>query len=790
MATVEDLAVSAVINILSAFAFLVAFALLRIQPINDRVYFSKWYLNGTRKSNARSGNIVRKFVNLDIMTYLKFLNWMPEALKMSEEQIIEHAGVDSAAYLRIYLLGLKIFVPMAFLAILILVPVNLSGTTLATLSYLRKDIIYNSIDKLSISNVTSGSQRFWFHLFMAYLFTMWTCFLLYKEYDAIVRMRLKFLASQSRCVDQFTVIVRNVPSASGRSVSENVEQFFQTNHPNHYLTHQVVYNGNKFAKLVRRKERLQNWLDYYQLKFERHPDARPTAKMGFLGLCGKKVDAINFYKRRVEQLEKKIITERQRILMDAKAIMPVAFVSFDSRWGAAVCAQTQQSKNPTIWLTGWAPEPRDVYWQNLAIPFVSLSIRKLVIGVSVFALIFFYMIPIAFVQSLANLDGLEKVAPFLRPVIELKVIKSFLQGFLPGLALKIFLYFLPAILLVMSKVEGYIALSKLERKAADKYYYFMLVNVFLGSIITGTAFQQLHSFIHQPPTEIPKTIGVSIPMKATFFMTYIMVDGWAGIASEILRLKALVIYHLKNMFLVKTERDREHAMDPGSIGVPENLPKLQLYFLLGLVYAVVSPLLLPFIIIFFGFAFLVYRHQIINVYDQEYESAAAFWPHVHGRIIASLIISHFLLLGLLSTKKAADSTPLLIVLPVLTFWFHKYCKHRFEPAFRRYPLEEAMAKDMAEREAEPDLNLKAYLADAYLHPVFRAIEDIEMGQVREAEEVREGEEMRADKNECHAESPATSELSSPSPPRYVYHYDIESSYPTSYTQSYYTTGYA
>ncbi|RCU34845.1 hypothetical protein DVA76_18925, partial [Acinetobacter baumannii] len=34
-----------------------------------------------------------------------------------------------------------------------------------------------------------------------------------------------------------------------------------------------------------------------------------------------------------------------------------------------------------------------------------------------------------------------------------------------------------------------------------------------------------------------------------------MVDGWAGIASEIFRLKALVIFHLKNMFLVKTERD-------------------------------------------------------------------------------------------------------------------------------------------------------------------------------------------------------------------------------------------
>jgi len=50
-------------------------------------------------------------------------------------------------------------------------------------------------------------------------------------------------------------------------------------------------------------------------------------------------------------------------------------------------------------------------------------------------------------------------------------------------------------------------------------------------------------------------------------------------------------------------------------------------------------------------------------------------------------ISQLLLIGLLSTKKAADSTPLLAVLPLLTYGFYEYSKRRFEPAFRKYPLE-------------------------------------------------------------------------------------------------------
>ncbi|CAI9090096.1 OLC1v1024787C1 [Oldenlandia corymbosa var. corymbosa] len=603
-----------------------------------------------------------------------------------------------------------------------MVPVNWTNNTLEDS---RNGLTYSGIDKLSISNVPLGSKRFWTHIVMAYAFTFWTCYVLKREYETITSMRLHFIASEHRRPDQFTVLVRNVPSDPDESVSELVEHFFMVNHPDHYLTHQVVYNANKLTGLVNEKKKCQNWLDYYQLKYARNQSRRPRAKTGFLGFFGKTVDAIDFYTAEIDRLDKEITSERLKIDHNAKYIMPAAFVSFKTRWGAAVCAQTQQSRNPTLWLTEWAPEPRDVYWNNLAIPYVSLTVRRLVIVVAFFFLTFFFMIPIAFVQSLANIEGIEKAIPFLKPIIEKKAIKSFIQGFLPGIALKIFLIFLPSILMLMSRFEGFSSISALERRSATRYYIFQFINVFLGSIITGTAFQQLNKFIHQSPNEIPKTIGVSIPMKATFFITYIMVDGWAGVAGEILRLRPLIIFHLKNFFLVKTETDREQAMDPGSLGFNTGEPQIQLYFLLGLVYAVVSPILLPFIIIFFGLAYVVYRHQIINVYNQEYESAAAFWPDVHGRIIVALIVSQLLLLGLLSTKEASQSTPLLITLPILTICFDRYCKGRYEPAFVRYPLQQAVMKDTLDHTRDPNVDLKDYLKNAYIHPVFRAADDIE-----------------------------------------------------------------
>ena len=44
-------------------------------------------------------------------------------------------------------------------------------------------------------------------------------------------------------------------------------------------------------------------------------------------------------------------------------------------------------------------------------------------------------------------------------------------------------------------------------------------------------------------------------------------------------------------------------------------------------------------------------------------------------------------MGLFSTKGVAKSTLLLIAQPILTIWFHKFCKGRFESAFMKLSLQ-------------------------------------------------------------------------------------------------------
>eukprot|EP00249_Psilotum_nudum_P033526 c50788_g1_i1 orf=2-196(-) len=65
MTRISDLAVSAGINIAVAFAFLLAFALLKLQPVNERVYYPKWFIKGVRQDRKPLRRSLSSIVNLD-----------------------------------------------------------------------------------------------------------------------------------------------------------------------------------------------------------------------------------------------------------------------------------------------------------------------------------------------------------------------------------------------------------------------------------------------------------------------------------------------------------------------------------------------------------------------------------------------------------------------------------------------------------------------------------------------------------------------------------------------------
>lgn len=96
-----------------------------------------------------------------------------------------------------------------------------------------------------------------------------------------------------------------------------------------------------------------------------------------------------------------------------------AFVFFKTRYAAAIASQVLQTSNPMLWVTDNAPEPHDIFWSNLCIPYRQLWIRRIITLIASIVIMFLFIIPVTFVQGLSQLEQLERRLPFLRGVLKM-----------------------------------------------------------------------------------------------------------------------------------------------------------------------------------------------------------------------------------------------------------------------------------------------------------------------------------------------------------------------------------
>lgn len=92
----------------------------------------------------------------------------------------------------------------------------------------------------------------------------------------------------------------------------------------------------------------------------------------------------------------------------------VAFVYFKTRYAAIVAAEVLHSENPMLWVTELAPEPNDVLWSNLCIPYRQLWFRKIAILLAAIAFMIVFLAPVTLVQGLTRLHQLSHAFPFLK----------------------------------------------------------------------------------------------------------------------------------------------------------------------------------------------------------------------------------------------------------------------------------------------------------------------------------------------------------------------------------------
>ncbi|KAL3833674.1 hypothetical protein ACJIZ3_008410 [Penstemon smallii] len=618
--------------------------------------------------------------------------WIREALASTEADVIRCSGVDTAVHFVFLTTVLAILVLSGVIILPILLPISITARGIVKVNDTTSEGTFDDLDKLSMGRIEESSPRLWAYLLSTYWVSVVTYYLLWKAYNHVSDVRAEALMSPDVKCEQFAVVVRDIPPPTGgQTRKEQVDSYFKAIYPDTFYRSMIVTDNKKVIKIYEEFEGYKKKLAraeaiYAGSKKVGNPEGiRPTTKTGFLGLIGKKVDAIEHYDAKIKELIPKLEAEKKLTLKEKQ--QGAAIIFFNNRTTAAAASQSLHDTMVDTWTVLDAPEPRQIIWTNLPKHFYQRQIRQYVIYFIVFLTIFFYMIPIGFVAAFTTLENLKKLLPFLESILDQKMIRTVLGAYLPQLALLLFLALLPKFLLFLSKAEGIPSESHAQRAASGKYFYFSILNVFIGVTIGSTLFSTLKK-VEKDPNMIFTLLAQSLPGSATFFLTFVALKFFVGYGLELSRIIPLIIFHIKKKYLCKTEADLKEAWTPGDLGYATRVPGDLLVFTVVLCYSVIAPLIIPFGVVYFGLGWLVLRNQVLKVYAPSYETYGKMWPHIYTRIVASLILYQITMLGYFGVKKFVYA-PILIPLPIISLIFAFICDKKFYRFFQTTALEVA-----------------------------------------------------------------------------------------------------
>ncbi|KAJ9563383.1 hypothetical protein OSB04_008543 [Centaurea solstitialis] len=675
----ESLLASAAINIGLALVVLCLFSVLRKQHSNDNIYYPR------RLSLHHPISFDRSFT---LQRFLPSLDWIRDAVRVTEDEILSSSGLDALVVIRLFKFGIKFFAVCSVVGLMILLPINCSVSSGLSSSS-------STMDSFTISNIPRGSNRLWVHFSSLCFISISGLYLLHK---VIIVLSHHVAKLSSHGLPSSTTVIASALCFS-----------FRINAGVH--ARQVLLEGiktrcqypDKEAVLMKRVEQLRNL---------RNQPSQLIVLVRQIPLC----DEHKTLSCSVDHFFSKYhprAYHSYQILYTAKYLeeLPVAFVAFRSRWDASLASQTQQHPNPLLWITQMAPEPRDVLWKNLSIPYKHLVLYRTGVFVAELLFTIFFAIPVTAVQGIAQFEKLKKWFPPAMAVQLIPGLSSVITGYLPSVILSGFLYIVPYVMKAMARVAGYVSRSEQEQKASSMVFYFLMGNVFFLSVLSGSLLDQIgKSFIS--PRDVPSRLAKAVSAQADFFMTYILTSGLSGFSLEILQ-PALLTWEAIRMHTWGRGKKKSNYLY--SFPYYRVLPFIELFVLVGIVYAVIAPLLLPFLVVYFLLGYVVFINQMLEVYETTYETCGQYWPHIHHHVVVAIIIMQITMIGLFGLKSKPSASIATIPLVVITVAYNEYCKFRFLPTFYKCSVKDAKDNDELDKDGPSDADCRKAL-DAYRPP--------------------------------------------------------------------------
>ncbi|KAK7981623.1 hypothetical protein PG988_003861 [Apiospora saccharicola] len=437
------------------------------------------------------------------------------------------------------------------------------------------------------------------------------------------------------------------------------------------------------------------------------PDWLPT-----FPLINKKVDTIYWCRGELARLNLEIETDQQH--PEHFPLMRSAFIQFNHQVAAHMACQSVIHHIPRQ----MAPRvveisPNDVIWENMAISWWSGWLRTGIHFLIVAGMILLWIVPVAFTGQVAQITVLIDNVPWLSFLqnndIVFKAVKA-LAGVLPAILLALLLWLVPIIMDLLAHYQGAKTGAQKTETIQTSYFAFLFVQVFLV-VSFSSSYTKTLSILAKNPASVADVLATSLPQVSNYFFSYMILQALSTSSGTLLQIGALINWYIIAKIFSSTARSKwETNTTLPSVRWGSYFPVYTNFACIGLVYAVVSPIISIFAIITFALLWIANRYSMIYVNRLALDTGGILYPRAINQTFTGLYVMEICLIGLFflvrDEKGELACWPQAIIMIVCTFLTALYqllLNQSFGPMFRYLPItfeDEAVLRDEAFQRAQ------------------------------------------------------------------------------------------
>eukprot|EP01135_Chromosphaera_perkinsii_P005450 Nk52_evm8s351 gene=Nk52_evmTU8s351 len=637
-------------------------------------------------------------------------DWIKPTWDYDIHDIGRYIGPDQYVYLRVQHFSFILFGALSIFNIFGVLPVNLVGNNDNETDG-EKDV--TGLDLLSMSNIKEESNLLYVHMFSVYVsFSIFATFMV-ALWNDMLDIRIKWL-SENILPSVFNVILLDIPENLDKEdvLLEKFRELFPGQVEHAILTRDFSEENKVLLERNNAFDKLKSTHLNYECKKKKKPELeRPLFRKGGAICCGgEKVDAITHWKDVLDEKNKALKEIQAKDINDYKSVR-AGFLTFNSSGASTLAVQSLCFRDGVpIIIPG--VEPELIVWPNMKLKAPERKVRRLFGRLLWAAILAVFAIPAAFIQSLANLEELAQQYSWMEWANDIPPpINGWLESLLPPVLTIVLFILMPIVACLLCKLQGQCTIPKIHRGGFSKMFYFSVCFIFLFQLIGGSVLSKA-SYWADDPAEIPTDLGIAIPENASFFINFILLMGFVGPAIQLMAIgpliKHLILKRLKDMMGIHVDEKADPPMPMFShVKKP---PKIIVAILLVISYSTIAPVVLPIGMISMGIQYVANKHQLMYLFDQQYQSGGLFWPKYSGQLMGSFLVYNVTMIVLFGIKKSPIAAGLTVI-PLVGLYVLSNYLQTYEKAYMNLSLQ--AAKKIDKETAAYSSEKMAWLTDIF-----------------------------------------------------------------------------